>query len=71
MRTIKIGKSTSNDYVIGDNTVSRQHASVTILDDGRMTIKDLNSTNGTFVNGKRIGKHWTSWTRRHSATSSI
>lgn len=54
MRTIKIGKSSSNDYVIGDNTVSRQHAALTIMDDGKMLIKDLNSTNGTFVNGKRI-----------------
>lgn len=54
MKTIKIGKSPNNDHVINDASVSRQHAVVTILDDGRIVLRDLNSTNGTFVNGKRI-----------------
>lgn len=54
MRSIKIGKDTNNDVVISNSTVSRQHAVVTISDDGTTTIRDLNSTNGTYVNGKRI-----------------
>ncbi|MCM1110104.1 MAG: FHA domain-containing protein [Clostridium sp.] len=37
-----------------DPTVSRQHAVVTILDNGTATIRDLNSTSGTFVDNKRI-----------------
>jgi hypothetical protein len=34
--------------------VSRRHALVTVDDAGRATIKDENSTNGTFVNGDRL-----------------
>ena len=54
MRTIYIGKNVDNDFVVNDPTVSRKHAVITIMDDGRIILKDLNSTNGTFVNGKRI-----------------
>ena len=54
MRTLKIGRSSSNDIVISDVRVSSQHAIITILDTREVRIKDLNSTNGTFVNGKRI-----------------
>ncbi len=54
-RTITIGRSSSNDFVLdSDMSVSRQHASVTIYDDGRITIRDLNSTSGTYLDGKRI-----------------
>lgn len=57
MRTIRIGKSSSNDYVISNPTVSRSHAVITVDADGQhATVKDLNSTNGTFINNnnKRI-----------------
>ena len=56
MRTIKIGRSTSCDYVIKDNVVSSVHAVITISDNGQITIEDLNSKNGTFVDGVRIQK---------------
>lgn len=54
MKTIYIGKGADNDFVANDSTVSRKHALLTITDDGRIVLKDLNSTNGTYVNGKRI-----------------
>ncbi|MDR2425032.1 MAG: FHA domain-containing protein, partial [Prevotellaceae bacterium] len=54
MKLIKIGRSSANDIVISDATVSSQHALITILDSKEVRIKDLNSTNGTYVNGKRI-----------------
>ena len=54
VKTIKIGKSSSNDFVVNNDIVSRQHAILTVYDTGDVTIKDLNSTNGTFVDGKRI-----------------
>lgn len=54
MKTIKIGRGQANDIVINDPTVSSEHAKITILDSGNVVIKDLNSKNGTFVNGKRI-----------------
>lgn len=54
MTTLKIGRSSTNDISISDVTVSSQHAIITILDTKEVRIKDLNSTNGTFVNDKRI-----------------
>ncbi len=54
MKTIKIGKNATNDIVINDETVSRNHALLTVTDTGEVTIKDLNSTNGTFVDGVRV-----------------
>ena len=54
MKIIKIGRGQANDIIINDPTVSSEHAKITILDSGNVVIKDLNSKNGTFVNGKRI-----------------
>lgn len=47
-----IGRS-SEALPIGDTTVSRRHAELT-PDDGKWWIRDLNSQNGTWVNGVRI-----------------
>lgn len=55
MTTITIGKSKKNQCVFSNGSVSRQHAVLNLSADERTGIlKDLNSTNGTFVNGKRI-----------------
>ncbi|MBQ4395731.1 MAG: FHA domain-containing protein [Paludibacteraceae bacterium] len=54
MKTIYIGKGSDNDLVASEVTVSRKHALLTVTDNGRIVLKDLNSTNGTYVNGKRI-----------------
>jgi pSer/pThr/pTyr-binding forkhead associated (FHA) protein/S1-C subfamily serine protease len=40
--------------VVSDPTVSSQHAAITVSDTGEVKLKDLNSKNGTFVNGQRI-----------------
>ena len=59
MKSIKIGRSSSNDIVINEQTVSSHHAVLTeeASAAGKLyRIKDLNSTNGTFVNGKRISE---------------
>ena len=56
MQQIKIGKAPSNDIVIKDTTVSREHLEIFIDDDKNVFITDLNSTNGTYVNGVRIDK---------------
>ena len=34
--------------------VSRVHCRLTLLSDGQLELRDLESTNGTFVNGKRV-----------------
>lgn len=52
-----IGRHPRNDIVLTHPAVSGEHAViVTILDDS--FLEDLHSTNGTFVNGHRIGKHF-------------
>ena len=47
---ISLGRDLSNDIVISDSEVSRNHARLTWQGDG-YTIQDLRSTNGTWVNG--------------------
>ena len=48
-----LGKAVSNDVVIDDPSVSSLHACVERFASG-FVIRDLGSTNGTFVNGKRV-----------------
>ena len=54
MQTFNIGRNTSNNLVLDDKMVSRQHAQLIVLDNGQVIIKDLGSSNGTFVNGNKI-----------------
>jgi ABC transport system ATP-binding/permease protein len=54
---ISLGRDPSNNIVLDHPQVSRHHAVVETTDSGTF-IKDLNSTNGTYVDGQRIsGKH--------------
>ncbi len=48
-----IGRTTGNDIIIPDLTVSRQHALLR-FENGHWVVEDKNSANGTFVNGVRI-----------------
>ncbi len=54
MRILTIGRSSENNIVINNSQVSRHHAQLVQHDDGKYSIIDLNSTNGTFVNGYRV-----------------
>jgi len=51
--TISIGRSSDNAIVMSDPNVSRRHASIR-FEGGRYYLQDMNSRNGTFVNGQRI-----------------
>jgi pSer/pThr/pTyr-binding forkhead associated (FHA) protein len=54
---ISIGRDIANDFVINDAEVSRRHAQLTLEED-HYRIDDLNSTNGTYIDGQRlIGPH--------------
>ena len=53
MKVITIGRKSDNDIVIDDGYVGRHHCQVVEDNYGNYKIVDLNSINGTFVNGKR------------------
>jgi len=50
---IKVGKRESNDLVIPDKAVSRNHFEIEYQSDSFL-LRDLSSTNGTFLNGSRV-----------------
>ncbi len=52
-RTIIVGRSSELDMVLVEDMVSRKHAKITVAG-GKITIEDLGSTNGTFVNGEKV-----------------
>jgi signal transduction histidine kinase/pSer/pThr/pTyr-binding forkhead associated (FHA) protein len=54
--TIRLGRDPSSTIPLHDTEVSRHHAEIRWVD-GEYTISDLNSSNGTFINGQRIHSH--------------
>jgi pSer/pThr/pTyr-binding forkhead associated (FHA) protein len=50
---IKIGRESTNDFVIDDIHISRKHAEL-FYRQGFFWIRDLNSTSGTQVNGEKV-----------------
>ncbi|GAA2479808.1 FHA domain-containing protein [Streptomyces gobitricini] len=52
---IRIGRSADADVPLDDPDVSRLHCAVTVTDDGRVTVADLGSTNGTTLDGAEVG----------------
>ena len=52
-RTCVIGRSSACQLVLADDTVSRRHAELRI-ENGCWLLRDLGSSNGTWVNGRRV-----------------
>ncbi len=52
-KQIVIGRSSELDMVLVEDMVSRKHAKILVAN-GAITIEDLGSTNGTFVNGEKV-----------------
>lgn len=48
-----LGRATGADFIVDAALVSRVHCRFTALPDGGLELRDLDSTNGTFVNGQR------------------
>jgi FHA domain len=53
--TLAIGSHHSNDIVLTDTTISRRHATISRRL-GRFVLTDLGSTNGSYINGRRISR---------------
>ena len=51
---ISIGRNRTSQIVLNNNTISKDHAIIEFDQDGNAIIKDLNSSNGTYVNGQRL-----------------
>lgn len=51
--SLSVGRGNDNDVVLGSKQVSRNHAVLSVLD-GQLYVKDLDSSNGTFINDRRI-----------------
>jgi pSer/pThr/pTyr-binding forkhead associated (FHA) protein len=49
-----VGRDEAADLLLDDVSVSRRHAVFTRTASGRITLRDLNSLNGTYVNGVRV-----------------
>ena len=58
--TVTVGRSGSNDIVLGDIEVSKTHSFFAVGESGDWTVRDGGSTNGTFVNDCLISEE--SWT---------
>lgn len=52
---IHLGRSADADVPLDDPDVSRLHCAVTVGPDGRVSVADLDSTNGTSLDGTRVG----------------
>jgi pSer/pThr/pTyr-binding forkhead associated (FHA) protein len=50
----RIGRAEGNDYRIPDTSISAVHCEVTLDGTGKMFVRDLNSRNGTFIEGRRV-----------------
>ncbi|MEZ0096148.1 FHA domain-containing protein [Streptacidiphilus sp. EB129] len=53
-RTVRIGRAPGNDLVVDDLAVSRYHAELRTTEDGGYAIVDLQSHNGTYLNGAPV-----------------
>jgi pSer/pThr/pTyr-binding forkhead associated (FHA) protein len=51
-----VGRSVRADFVVEAAMVSRVHCRLVSDRNGQLEVEDLNSTNGTFVNGRRIDR---------------
>jgi phosphoserine phosphatase RsbU/P len=49
----RIGRQAGNELTLRDSRVSRQQAQI-LTGDGKLTLEDMGSSHGTFVNGEKI-----------------
>ena len=54
-RRLSVGRGTDNDLYLNDRSVSKIHAALVMNRESTLLVADTGSTNGTFINGRRIG----------------
>jgi hypothetical protein len=54
-RRVGVGRGTDNELYVNDRSVSKIHAALRMSKEGTLLVADTGSTNGTFINGRRIG----------------
>jgi hypothetical protein len=53
-RRLNVGRASDNDLSLNDTSVSKIHAALLMTGEGTLLVADTGSTNGTYVNGRRI-----------------
>lgn len=53
-RRLNVGRASDNELTLNDGSVSKIHAALLMTGEGTLLVADTGSTNGTFINGRRI-----------------
>src|SRR6185503_10898721 len=53
-RRLNVGRASDNELTLNDGSVSKIHAALLMTAEGTLLVADTGSTNGTFINGRRI-----------------
>ena len=53
-KRLSVGRVSDNELSLNDSSVSKIHAAITMNQQGTLMVADTGSTNGTFINGRRI-----------------
>jgi len=53
-RRLNVGRASDNDLTLNDTSVSKIHAALLMSGEGTLLVADTGSTNGTYLNGRRI-----------------
>jgi hypothetical protein len=53
-KRLNVGRASDNELTLNDGSVSKIHAALLMTSEGTLLVADTGSTNGTFINGRRI-----------------
>ncbi|HEV8369291.1 MAG TPA: FHA domain-containing protein [Pyrinomonadaceae bacterium] len=53
-KRVSVGRASDNELMLNDTSVSKIHAALLMSSEGTLLVADTGSTNGTYINGRRI-----------------
>ena len=53
-KRLNVGRASDNELMLNDTSVSKIHAALLMSSEGTLLVADTGSTNGTYINGRRI-----------------